>query len=132
MGKIAIYIFYIFKNIFNDKILENYYKKHSEFVNLQIKQAIYAFVEALGADKAKTEDISVFSKYYGENFTKLYVESHLDELKGIKTEDFEAKFDDWLKNEPEEVSSREVKLISKTFSKYMVQIKEDEEENKNN
>lgn len=116
----------------DEKILENYYKKHSEFVNLQIKQAIYAFAEALGADKAKTEDISVFSEYYGENFTKLYVESHLDELKGMKTEDLEAKFDNWLENIPEKVSSREVKLISKTFSKYMAQIKEDEEENKNN
>ena len=35
-------------------------------------------------DKAKTEDISVFSEYYGENFTKLYIESHLNELKGMK------------------------------------------------
>jgi len=113
----------------DEKILENYYKKHSEFVNLQIKQAIYAFAEALGADKAKTEDISIFSEYYGENFTKLYVESHLDELKGTKIDDFEVKFDNWLENEPEEISNREVRLISKAFSRYMEKI---EEENKNN
>ena len=113
----------------DEKILENYYKKHSEFVNLHIKQAIYAFAEALGADKAKTEDISVFSEYYGENFTKLYVESHLDELKGTKIDDFEVKFDNWLENEPEEISNREVRLISKAFSRYMEKI---EEENKNN
>ena len=113
----------------DEKILENYYKKHSEFVNLQIKQAIYAFAEALGADKAKTEDISIFSEYYGENFTKLYVESHLNELKGTKTDDFEVKFDNWLENEPEEISNREVRLISKAFSRYMEKI---EEENKNN
>ncbi|MCL5073190.1 MAG: phage portal protein [Actinobacteria bacterium] len=114
----------IIREEFSENDLENYYEKHSKFVKSQIKPVIFAFVEAIYAEKDDNQDenVSIFSQYYSQDFTDRYIDSNLKQIKSIKKEDFEKKFDEWLEEKPESLSAEEIPKIIKTFNKYIEKI----------
>ena len=113
----------IIKGGFTVNDLENYYKKHSEFVSSQIKPVVYAFSGALGAENdTKEPDITIFSDSYSQDFISRYIESNLKELQETMNGKYEAKFDEWLENKPEELSTAEILRIQTAFNKYIEKI----------
>lgn len=101
----------------------DFYKKHDEFVNSQIKPIVYAFIEALGAEKdIKQSDITIFADNYSEDFTERYMDGMGSLIKTIGNDDYELDFNKLTEHKPEELSTIEMPRITKAFSKYIEKI----------
>jgi HK97 family phage portal protein len=105
---------------FTKNDLDNYYGKHGESINIQIKPIIYAFSEALFTEiDGKEIDITIFADSCTQDFIDRYIEDNLKELKSVKIKDIKNKLDEWLENKPEDLSTKEIPRIIKAFNKYI-------------
>lgn len=113
----------ISKNKSTGNNVKKYYEKHKEFVSKQIKPVIYAFSEALGAEiNLKSQDITIYSDTYSEDFIDRYIGNNLQELSATEIEKWEGLFNNWLENKPEQLSTTEIVRIQKAFNKYIEKI----------